>query len=54
MHWTERLEAIGELYLRSAFGLQSDQPIPPVSYHQMYIIYRNASLIDVRSILPST
>ncbi|KAF9654199.1 hypothetical protein BDM02DRAFT_3182029 [Thelephora ganbajun] len=29
MHWTERLEAIGELYLRSTFGLKPSQPIPP-------------------------
>jgi len=29
MHWTERLETIGELYLRSTFGLELDQPIPP-------------------------
>lgn len=31
MHWTERLESIGQLYLRSAFGLEPDQSIPPVS-----------------------
>ena len=54
MHWTERLEAISDLYLRAAFGLQPDQLIPPVSYHRMYFICRNASLIDMRSTLPFT
>jgi len=29
MHWTERLSAIGDLYLRAAFGIESDRPIPP-------------------------
>lgn len=38
MHWTERLEAIAELYLRSTFGLESDQPIPTVSYYRVYFI----------------
>ena len=47
MHWTERVEAIGDLYLRSTFGLQSDQPIPPVSIHQKDFISRNAYLINV-------
>ena len=47
MHWTERMEAIGELYLRSAFGVESDVAIPPVSDHKLLSICRNAPLIDM-------
>lgn len=51
MHWTERVEAIGELYLRNTFGLNPDQPIPPVSRDQMYF---TRMLIDANSTSPST
>jgi len=54
MHWTERLEAIGELYLRAAFGVESDRALPPVSIHQMCFIQMSPVLIDVQSTLPST
>lgn len=42
MHWTERVEAIGELYLRSTFGLDPDQPIPPyITIHQRHGDFSN-------------
>ena len=41
------MEAIGELYLRAAFGLEADRQIPPVSSDQMCFICRDAVLIDV-------
>lgn len=43
MHWAKRPEAIGELCLRSAFGLQPDRPILSVSYHQVYFACGNTS-----------
>jgi hypothetical protein len=50
MHWTERLESIAKLYLRASFGLESDQPIPPVSRIQIHLVCNDASLIDVQYI----
>lgn len=47
MHWTERLETIGELYLRSTFGLEADQPIPPVSSRWVYFINGSTLLINM-------
>lgn len=42
MHWTERIEAIGDLYLRSAFGLEADQPIPPyITIHMRHGDFSN-------------
>lgn len=42
MHWTERLEAIGEQYLRATFGLEADQPIPPyITIHQRHGDFNN-------------
>lgn len=43
MHWTERIEAIGELYLRNTFGLNPDQPIPPVSRNKTHWRISNRS-----------
>ena len=54
MRWTDRVEAIGELYLRNAFGLDPDQSIPPVSRNQIYFTRMVSFSIDVQSISPST